>query len=590
MEDSLQKLNCSLDDALESLHSNAPALLVEKQAAKIELKQEAVMREKTTHEPWVFSKKKIAFDALHKAFLGPARLRSSMKHFFKKTRDKTAGQFLDFTAYLHPAMLHGILQVRFVFIFVVVVHFNILIYKRTPGAAGQGLNVLMQYIHSICIIILYNIFIVFEVRATNCVEYCALHTLYTSCIVRGLICMLRYFICSGQARSPAVADTIHGLCDLLSDLTRYSPDPLLLLPDSVTDLGDGDGLRNTARSRLLERLLAVENGLPETNKSWVLHGIIHVIDCIQIWNSCRETWCMYGERFMRYVKSLTRNFRHCEASILSALRRSTRALVGQAIFSAEDRMIRWNISTNPSYWEGNLSAPTLFERQTVRSQLKRSSIAPVESPTFVNTCTASVSVYVYRGVQVLLRALSEHYSNSIPSYSSFLPSLRAQYRDGNLSPTAEDMGVDEADMRFLNPCSQSVTTFRSAYISGWLFSAGEYERHGTRKPLSWFASTGKLIGLVRGHPDDAVFVRILHVFKHQFHDGIARSLLGVAVVARNSVIQTPSGHEILTVHPSKFQGQLSVVLPEAVLCPVSFLCVTHLGQPGFMVIRRGIKA
>ncbi len=152
--------------------------------------------------------------------------------------------------------------------------------------------------------------------------------MHSECVAR-VIDMLCCSIRFGQARSPAVADTIYGLCDLLSDLTSYSPDPHLLLPDSVSDFGDGDGLRNTSRSRLLERLKAVENRLPDTNKSWVLHGIVHVIDGIQIWNSCRETCCLYGERFMRYVKSLTRNFRHCEVSILSALCRSKRALIGQ---------------------------------------------------------------------------------------------------------------------------------------------------------------------------------------------------------------------------------------------------------------------
>jgi hypothetical protein len=174
-----------------------------------------------------------------------------------------------------------------------------------------------------------------------------------------------------QEHPPEVATTVSNLCDLLSDLTSYRPDPLLLLPDNVVEICDGKGLANEARTKLILRLVDVEDGLPNTEKAWVMHAIVHVIDSIQMWNSVRETWCWYGERMMRYAKSLTRNYRHCEQSFLSSLGRSNRAFVHSADQSQAGNLFHWNIATNPLHWEGNEDAQPVFENSTRKSQMKQ---------------------------------------------------------------------------------------------------------------------------------------------------------------------------------------------------------------------------
>jgi hypothetical protein len=164
----------------------------------------------------------------------------------------------------------------------------------------------------------------------------------------------------------------------------------------------------------------------------------------------------------------------------------------------------------------------------------------------------------------------------------FYSKVRAQYRLGNANPSAEDINVYEQDMRFQNPCTHTVTSFRNVLIQGWLLRAGEYERKGGNKTRSWFVSTRSLMGLT-GPPKEVVFVRILFLFKHVFHDGIERGLLGVVIVPRKFAHTDLLGREIVMVDPRSFrEHQFSVISTESVLCPISFLRVSHLQEPCFL--------
>ena len=135
-------------------------------------------------------------------------------------------------------------------------------------------------------------------------------------------------------------------------------------------------LENPVRTKLIEQLCVVMDLLPETEKSWVLHAHVHVIGGIQMWNSVKDWWFLSGERFMRYAKALTTNYRHCEASFLSAHTRRLRCLQ-QNLY--DEKFIKWNISTEPLTWLTDPGKEVRPLHRLKRTKMKQAQMQPARS-------------------------------------------------------------------------------------------------------------------------------------------------------------------------------------------------------------------
>ena len=104
------------------------------------------------------------------------------------------------------------------------------------------------------------------------------------------------YILKGLIPDPQVRG-VNSLIDCLRLLLQANSDQ----PEDPNDEVDAEEECRMLKQEVIELLSVVELYLPGTELCSVLHELIHVPDCVFKWNSVRNFWAFFNERYIIVV-------------------------------------------------------------------------------------------------------------------------------------------------------------------------------------------------------------------------------------------------------------------------------------------------
>jgi hypothetical protein len=98
---------------------------------------------------------------------------------------------------------------------------------------------------------------------------------------------------------PRFAKTIDKVLDVLRELLHKS-----------SPHWEPEDILEALKHRVVVAMVLWERDVPNTEHAMIVHELVHVVDCIRRWNSVRNSWAFFGERYLLGASGQTVHL-HC---------------------------------------------------------------------------------------------------------------------------------------------------------------------------------------------------------------------------------------------------------------------------------------
>ena len=108
--------------------------------------------------------------------------------------------------------------------------------------------------------------------------------------------------------------------------------------------------------------------MPETQHTIMFHFLPHLIDCIEMCGSVRNTWCFRGEREIGVFSKKTKNWKHVEQSLVNSMQRGFSSRKRSGLSKRADKYLKKLLN------QGNPNANSIFQKRVSKKLVSSYSV------------------------------------------------------------------------------------------------------------------------------------------------------------------------------------------------------------------------